>query len=219
MTFSGKPSPASRAGARSSRAASCASRRTAARSRRRSSRCVSLNGDSCARVQDLVGVGVADAAEQVRIGERALERVVLAARARSANAASVAVEHLEPAGSCAASAASPRTTWSDARFFVPASVSSSVPVVEVERREADLARDLARAASSSAGGPRSSGGGPGTGRPSKPKTIRLPRRRRSTHGAPLALRTAGRPCAARTGSPGAAAPAAAPPTRGSSASR
>src|SRR5690606_21318094 len=32
-------------------------------------------------VQDLVGVGVADAAEEARIGQRALERVVLAAEA------------------------------------------------------------------------------------------------------------------------------------------
>ena len=49
-------------------------------------------------MQDLVGVGVADAAEEMRIGERALERVVLAARARAANAGEVALEHLEAAG-------------------------------------------------------------------------------------------------------------------------
>ena len=49
-------------------------------------------------VQDLVGVGVADAAEEARIGERALERVVLAAQRARANAASVGRQHLEAAG-------------------------------------------------------------------------------------------------------------------------
>ena len=47
-------------------------------------------------VQDLVGIGVADAAEQARVGERALERVVLADE-RSAERREVDRQRLEPA--------------------------------------------------------------------------------------------------------------------------
>ena len=47
-------------------------------------------------VQDLVGIGVADAAEQARVGERALERVVLAGE-RAAERREVDREHLEAA--------------------------------------------------------------------------------------------------------------------------
>ena len=54
----------------------------------------------------------------------------------------VGVEHLEPARDRAPRAPSaPRTTWSDARFRVLASVRISVPAREVERREPDLPRD------------------------------------------------------------------------------
>ena len=77
-------------------------------------------------MQDLVRVGVADAAEEVRIGERALERVVLA-RQRVAKRVERRVERLEAAGIERASAAAPRTRCSDARFFEPASVKNSVP--------------------------------------------------------------------------------------------
>ena len=65
---------------------SVAGRRVAAaRSPRRSSERVSVTGESLRAVQDLVGVRVADAAEQARIGQRALQRVVLARAARAAN--------------------------------------------------------------------------------------------------------------------------------------
>src|SRR5207245_1134876 len=47
-------------------------------------------------VQDLVGVGVADAAEDVRVGERALERVVLASQ-RGGELVQVAGEDLHAA--------------------------------------------------------------------------------------------------------------------------
>src|SRR5947207_3409781 len=43
------------------------------------------------------------------------------------NCSSVAPSTSSPPGSCAASARPPRRTWSDARCFVPASVSSKVP--------------------------------------------------------------------------------------------
>ncbi len=48
-------------------------------------------------MQDLVGVGVADAAEQVRIGERALERMVLALHAVG-ELLETGREDVEPAG-------------------------------------------------------------------------------------------------------------------------
>ena len=46
------------------------------------------------------------------------------------NSASVASSGSRPPGSCSASAASPRTRWIAARFFVPASVMISVPVLK-----------------------------------------------------------------------------------------
>ena len=67
--------------------------------------------------------------KQMRIGQRALERVVLARRARRGRRARSAVEHLQAAADRAPPAPPrPRTTCSEARFFVPASVRSSVPV-------------------------------------------------------------------------------------------
>ena len=54
-----------------------------------------------------------------RIGERALQRVVLA-RERGAKRVEVGVEDARcPPGSCARRPASPPTTCSDARRFVP----------------------------------------------------------------------------------------------------
>jgi hypothetical protein len=47
-------------------------------------------------VQDLVGIGVADAAEQARVGERALQRVVLQGE-RAAERLEVDLEYLEAA--------------------------------------------------------------------------------------------------------------------------
>ncbi len=53
-------------------------------------------GDRRAPMQDLVGVGIADAAENGRIGECALERVIALAHARSKHLR-VGAEHFEPA--------------------------------------------------------------------------------------------------------------------------
>ena len=79
-------------------------------------------------VQDLVGVGVADAAEEARIGQRALERVVLA---RAARRGSRRDRRRTPrARRGRARRARPRRApgGATARRFVPASVSIRVPV-------------------------------------------------------------------------------------------
>ena len=97
-------------------------------------------------MEDLVRVGVADAAEQVRVGQRALERVVLAPQRRGERRR-VRVEHFEAAGIVRGQRVpAAATTCSDARRLVPASVRISVPCVEVERQQADLARNAARPA-------------------------------------------------------------------------
>ena len=75
----------------------CTAPSAAARSRPRPRRLVSCIGDSRRGVQNLVGVRVADAAEEMRIGQRALERVVLPPQ-RLANSSAVDVKHLEAAG-------------------------------------------------------------------------------------------------------------------------
>ena len=98
VTFSGKPSPTS------SRSRSVHSIERARASRRRAgaisssvSCCVELHGRQPRAVQDLVRVRVADAAEEPRVGERALERVVLARERARRTASSVASSDLEPA--------------------------------------------------------------------------------------------------------------------------
>jgi len=48
-------------------------------------------------VQDLVGIGVTDAAEEMRVGERALQGMVLALQAHRERF-EIGVEHLEPSG-------------------------------------------------------------------------------------------------------------------------
>ena len=48
-------------------------------------------------------------------------------------------QHLEPAGIVCASSASPRTRYSDARRFEPASVRINEPFGKIECRQADLA--------------------------------------------------------------------------------
>ena len=58
---------------------------------------VSLNGDSLRAMKDLVGVGVADAAEEMRIGQRAFQRVALLLKRRR-ECRGAARHHLEPAG-------------------------------------------------------------------------------------------------------------------------
>ena len=77
VTFSGKPSPAS-ARRRSVHSESVARGRRRAAQSPRVERVAQLERREPRAVQDLVGVGVADAAEEARIGEGALERVALA---------------------------------------------------------------------------------------------------------------------------------------------
>ena len=69
------------------------------------------------RMQDLVGVGVADAAEEPRIGKRALERVILALQ-RVAKVVEAGVENLEAARIMARQAG--RSWWPTARRPVAA---------------------------------------------------------------------------------------------------
>ena len=92
-------------------------------------------------MKNLVGVRVADAAEEMRIGQRALQRVALLLQRRARMLRALLVIGSSPPGSNDARASSPSTTCSDARFCVAASVSSSSPAAEVESREPDLARD------------------------------------------------------------------------------
>ena len=70
-------------------------------------------------MQDLVGIGVADAAEEMRGSVSARLSVWFSARERArANASSSASSDLEAAADrCAASASAPRTRWSDARLL------------------------------------------------------------------------------------------------------
>ena len=61
-------------------------------------------------VQNLVGVGVADAAEEMRIGQRALERVILRAQDRARTPPRSARSTSTPPGSSAATSSAPRRT-------------------------------------------------------------------------------------------------------------
>ena len=78
----------------------------------------------------------------VRIGERALERVVLAAQRWPRTARGLPSSTSRPPRSKSASAARPATRWSDARFFGAGLGEDQRAVREVERGEADLARQL-----------------------------------------------------------------------------
>ena len=109
-------------------------------------------------VQDLVGVRVADAAEQARIGERALDACGSRRCSGRANAARVGVITSMPPASSAASAARPATSGATRAACLPASVSSSVPVANSKDASAFLAPAAWRRPRASAGGPRSSGG-------------------------------------------------------------
>ena len=110
-------------------------------------------------VEDLVRVGVADAAEEPGIGERPLERVVLA-QERSAERGEVASSTSSPPGSSAASAAAPRTRRNEARRVVPASVSQSEPV-----GKSNTASAARRPGRSGFGGASKTGRPPSGGRP------------------------------------------------------
>ena len=84
---------------------------------------------TAAPVEDLVRVRVADAAEHARIGEGPLQRAVLETEPRRKFVPGRR-QYFEAARSCSASAVSPCTTWSAARFFVLASVSIRVPLLK-----------------------------------------------------------------------------------------
>ena len=97
-------------------------------------------------MQDLVRVCVADAAEEMRIGQRALQRMAFLSKGRGKRV-DAARHRLEPAGVERCKRIFAPTTWSDARFFVAASVRRSVPPAKsnaasptfVEPRRPDLA--------------------------------------------------------------------------------
>ena len=89
-------------------------------------------------MQDLVRVGVADAAERARIGERALEGVILRHVSRARNSSKRRIEHFEAAGIVPGELLRLRKHESEARRLVPASVSVKVPVSKT--KEASAAR-------------------------------------------------------------------------------
>ena len=78
-------------------------------------------------VQDLVGVGVADAGEEARVRQRALDRVVLARQRLAEAGRGPRRAPRSPRGRAPRAPASPATRWSEARFFVDASESTSEP--------------------------------------------------------------------------------------------
>ena len=94
-------------------------------------------------VQDFVGVRVADAGEEPRIGQRPLQRVVLARKARGERR-EVRVLDLQAAGVEARERRLADDEVQRARRFVPASVNASVPSRELESRERDPRRRLRR---------------------------------------------------------------------------
>ena len=79
-------------------------------------------------MQDLVRVGVADAAQDARVGERALERVIRRGDARGEDRGSRGRRPRDRPGRARPAPRCPRTTCSEARRLVPASVSVSEPL-------------------------------------------------------------------------------------------
>ena len=78
-------------------------------------------------MQDLVGIGVSDPAEEPGVGQGAFQGVALSFQGRP-ESGQIRFEHLETAGDRGSPAPRPpRTRWSEARFLLPASVSSRVP--------------------------------------------------------------------------------------------
>ena len=205
MTFSGKPSPASARsrvdplGRASARVAS-------------NSRAISVVGRACAvscdrreprAVQDLVRVGVADAAEEARIGERALERVVLARAARAANA--VERRRRAPRGRRGSSARAPLSPRDHVqrRALLRAGLGEHQRAARRSRTRPgrSAAGELRARLAASAAGRRSSGAARGTASPSSAerrcacRAGAAPRRARPS----AALERRRRPCAAGTG--------------------
>ena len=103
-------------------------------------------------MEDLVRIGVADAAQQARIGERALERVVLA-HERVAEAREVRLERFEPARIHLRERRLPLHEVK-ARALLRARLGEQQRARrKIDRRKADLRRDLlaARAETEAAG--------------------------------------------------------------------
>ncbi len=98
------------------------------------------------RAEELVGVGVADAAEQPWIGQAPLQRVVLSPQRRG-ELLQRGVQRLQPARLMRQQAIAAATTWSDARFLLDASVKITVPVSKRSRPARSSPRGPVAAAS------------------------------------------------------------------------
>ncbi len=78
-------------------------------------------------VEDFVGVGVADAAEDARVGERAFERAIFGSEC-GVEGIEIGGENFQAIGIDGVKTVSPTRRCSEARCFVPASVRSSEPL-------------------------------------------------------------------------------------------
>ena len=190
-------------------------RRTAARSPRRRELLRQRHRREPRAVQDLVGVGVADAAEEPRIGQRALERVVLARerRARTRRAWRRAARARRDRARASAARAAHHV---QRRALLRCRLGEQQRARrEIERGEPDLARDLRRPRSAHCSRPAIIRCKTRNSSSSSTKTMRLPSR--SIADDPLAVRrrrAAARRSATGTGSRGAPARASGrPPAR------
>ena len=141
-------------------------------------------------VQDLVGIGVADAAHEARIGEGALERVIFRSQGGAECRRDRPAERRFRRGRARAGLRRRATTCSEARRLVPASVRVRDALGEVERGE------VLRPASFAPGGRQCSR--PAIIRcstsqrsPSSPMAMRLPMRRISRTVRPSASASGG----------------------------
>src|SRR5438034_9678422 len=78
-------------------------------------------------MQDLVGIGVADACEETRIGEGALQRVVLPDQPFP-KCSQISLHYFDASRVHGVERCLPSTTCSEARRLVPASVKASTPL-------------------------------------------------------------------------------------------
>ena len=92
-------------------------------------------------VEDLIGVGVADATHEARIGQGAFQRVVFGGEGR-AEGFEVALRTSIPPGSTDRRPSSPLTMCSDARRFEPASVECQRALRKIESGEVLAAREF-----------------------------------------------------------------------------
>ena len=105
-------------------------------------------------MQDLVGVRVPDAAEQTRIGERSLDRVILAAKSRG-EVAEVGVQHLESAAVELRERVRALDDVNGRASLRPRLGEVEVAGIELERGLRELAGDLLPAVRATAVAPRS----------------------------------------------------------------